>query len=151
MTKSKPKSYCMVVNCHHSLIFLRVLIILSIMQVHCRYWVFVPKWFVVVYSYVSLKECNLFVCLSVRLRSPKLQCLLVLLVLLESTWWIGVNWVGFIMFQPIVKLLNIEQFFQWKKKRGGGLRRNLKPQPSTKRLRWDRKKYLLWKKAVIYN
>jgi hypothetical protein len=34
--------------------------------------------------------------------------------MLESLQWVGVDQVGFIMFQPMVeKLLNIEQFFHW--------------------------------------
>jgi hypothetical protein len=67
-----------------------------------------------IHIYLWRSVICLSVCLSVRLRPPKLQCLLVLLVLLESTWWVGVNRVGFIMFQRVVKLLNIEQFFHWK-------------------------------------
>jgi hypothetical protein len=56
---------------------------------------------------------RLFVCFICHVEiSETMAHIAMLLVLLESPQWVGVHWVGFIMFQPTMeKLLNIEQIF----------------------------------------
>ncbi len=71
-------------------------------------------------TYLSTKECKSFVWFVCHIEiSPKSLCLFLLhsWVLLESSQWVvvGVHWVGFIMFLPMInKLLIIEQFFNEK-------------------------------------
>jgi hypothetical protein len=60
-----------------------------------------------------MKEASLFVLFVFYVEiSETTAPLAMLLVPLESPWWIGVHQLGFIMFGPMVEeLLNIEQKF----------------------------------------
>jgi hypothetical protein len=69
---------------------------------------------------LSTKECKSFVWFVCHIEISQIIMFVFLLhswvlLLLESSQWVGVHWVGFIMFLPTMnKLLIIEQNFYWK-------------------------------------